>query len=107
QQVSLVGEERTLKGSYMGSSIPSRDIPRYVALHRAGRLPIEKLLTSRGPLEEINEALDALADGSAIRHIIDLYALSSPADPRERLLEAPDGAVHLANPVDEIGRAHG
>ena len=72
QQVSLVGEERTLKGSYMGSSIPSRDIPRYVALHRAGRLPIEKLLTSRGPLEEINEALDALADGSAIRHIIDL-----------------------------------
>ena len=72
QQVSLVGEERTLRGSYMGSSIPSRDIPRYIALHRAGRLPVDKLLTSRGPLEEINEALDALADGSAIRHIIDL-----------------------------------
>lgn len=72
QQVSLVGEERTLKGSYMGSAIPSRDIPRYVALHRSGRLPIEKLLTSRGSLDDINLALDALADGLAIRHIIDL-----------------------------------
>src|SRR5690606_13692827 len=72
QQASLVGEARTLRGSYTGSSIPSRDIPRYIALHRAGRLPLDGLLTGRGPLEDINEALDSLADGSAIRHIIDL-----------------------------------
>ena len=38
--VSLVAEERTLKGSYIGTCVPVRDIPRYVALYRAGRLPV-------------------------------------------------------------------
>ena len=40
--VSLVGEERTLKGSYIGTCVPSRDIPRYVALFRQGRLPVDQ-----------------------------------------------------------------
>ena len=57
-------------GSYMGSAIPARDIPRYIKLWRAGRLPIEKLLTSVGPLEEINESMDKLASGEAIRQVI-------------------------------------
>ena len=68
--VSLVAEGKTLIGSYMGSSIPSRDIPRYIALWRAGRLPVEMLLTSVGPMSELNSLLDALADGQAIRQII-------------------------------------
>ncbi|HAJ03517.1 MAG TPA: alcohol dehydrogenase, partial [Brevundimonas sp.] len=37
--VGLVAEERTLKGSYIGTCVPSRDLPRYVALFREGRLP--------------------------------------------------------------------
>lgn len=68
--LSLVAEGKTLMGSYMGSSIPSRDIPRYIALWRAGRLPVEKLLSSVSPLEEINELLDRLAEGKAIRQVI-------------------------------------
>lgn len=68
--VSLVADGKTLMGSYMGSSIPSRDIPRYIALWRAGRLPVERLLTSISPLSEINTLLDRLADGSAIRQIV-------------------------------------
>jgi len=68
--LSLVAEGKTLMGSYMGSSIPSRDIPRYIALWRAGRLPVEKLLTSVSPLEEINELMDRLAAGKAVRQVI-------------------------------------
>lgn len=68
--LSLVAEGKTLMGSYMGSSIPSRDIPRYIALWRAGRLPVEKLLTSVSPLEEINELMDKLAQGKAVRQVI-------------------------------------
>lgn len=68
--VSLVGDGKTLMGSYMGSSIPSRDVPRYVALWRAGRLPVERLLTSVSPLSEINSLLDELASGAAIRQIV-------------------------------------
>ena len=68
--VSLVGEAKTLMGSYMGSSIPARDIPRYIGLWRAGRLPVERLLTSVSPLSEINTLLDSLASGEAIRQIV-------------------------------------
>jgi len=69
--VSLVAEERTLKGSYLGSGVPSRDIPRFLALNRRGKLPVEKLLTHRMPLEAINEGFDRLADGTAIRQIVE------------------------------------
>jgi len=69
--VSLVAEGKTLMGSYMGSAIPSRDIPRYIGLWRAGRLPVDRLLTSVSPLSDINALLDGLADGTAIRQIVE------------------------------------
>ncbi|PVX31588.1 zinc-binding dehydrogenase [Sphingomonas pokkalii] len=68
--VTLVAEGKTLIGSYMGSSVPARDLPRYIALWRAGQLPVEALLTSVRPLADINDLLDNLADGSAIRQIM-------------------------------------
>ena len=69
-QVSLVAEERTLKGSYMGSAVPSRDIPRYVELYRRGVLPVDRLLTHRLRLEDINEGFDRLARADAIRQVV-------------------------------------
>jgi Zn-dependent alcohol dehydrogenase len=69
--VSLVAEERVLRGSYMGSAVPSRDIPRYIALYRAGRLPVDRLLTHRLRLEDINAGFDRLARGVAIRQVIE------------------------------------
>lgn len=68
--VGLVADERTLRGSYMGSSVPSRDIPRYLELFRLGRLPIDKLVTHRLTLDEINVGMDRLRDGEAVRQII-------------------------------------
>jgi alcohol dehydrogenase len=68
--VSLVAEERTLKGSYLGSAIPSRDIPRYIGLYQAGRLPVDRLLTSTVRLESLNEAFDTLAAGASIRQVL-------------------------------------
>ncbi len=68
--VSLVAEERTVKGSYMGSAVPSRDIPRYIALYRAGRLPIDRLLSHRLKLDEINAGFDRLARAEAIRQVV-------------------------------------
>jgi alcohol dehydrogenase len=68
--VALVAEERTLKGSYVGSCVPSRDIPRYVALYRQGRLPVDRLLGETLALDDINAAFDNLADGKARRQVI-------------------------------------
>lgn len=66
----LVGEERTIKGSYMGSCVPSRDIPRYIDLFLQGKLPVDKLLSSTGSLDEINDAFDRLDRAEVIRHLI-------------------------------------
>ncbi|VTU38147.1 zinc-dependent alcohol dehydrogenase family protein [Variovorax sp. PBL-E5] len=68
--VSLVAEERTLKGSYIGTCVPSRDIPRYIALYQQGRLPVDKLLTGRLRLDEINHGFDLLHEGKAIRQVV-------------------------------------
>ncbi len=68
--VNLVADERTVKGSYMGSCVPQRDIPRYIALYQAGKLPVNKLLTGTLKLEDINEGFDLLDQGKAIRQVI-------------------------------------
>lgn len=68
--VMLVGQEKSLKGSYLGSCIPSRDIPAYLDLYRAGRLEVDKLITHRLKLEDINEAFERLAVGDAIRQVV-------------------------------------
>ncbi|BEP71348.1 MULTISPECIES: zinc-dependent alcohol dehydrogenase family protein [Variovorax] len=66
----LVAEERTLKGSYLGSCVPRRDLGRFIALYRQGKLPVDRLLTGRLKLEEINEGFDRLQRGEAIRQIV-------------------------------------
>ena len=70
--VGLVGEERTLKGSYIGTCVPSRDLPRYVALFREGRLPVDRLMSGTLALDQINEGFDRLAEGSVARLVVTL-----------------------------------
>ncbi len=68
--VNLVAEERTVKGSYIGTCVPLRDLPRYIALHQQGRLPVRRLLSGTLPLEDINEGFDRLREGRAIRQVV-------------------------------------
>jgi alcohol dehydrogenase len=70
QAMSLVAEERTLKGSYIGSSVPRRDLPNLVALFQSGHLPVDKLLTHRLRLDEINEGFDRLREGVGVRQVV-------------------------------------
>lgn len=68
--VGIVAEERTIKGSYLGSCDPARDIPRYIEWFQDGKLPVDRLLSSHIKLDEINEAFDALAAGEGVRQVI-------------------------------------
>lgn len=68
--VSLAAEERTLRGSYLGSSVPVRDVPRFINHYRDGQLPVQELLTHRMGLDEINEGFDRLARGEAVRQVV-------------------------------------
>ncbi len=69
-QVTLTAEERTIKGSYVGSCVPRRDIPRFIQLYKQGKLPVDRLLTKTLPLERINEGFDWLDQGQAARIVI-------------------------------------
>ncbi len=68
--VSLTAEERSLKGSYVGSCVPARDIPQYLSLFERGRLQVDQLLSETIRLEDINEGFDKLANGETSRIII-------------------------------------
>ena len=68
--LGFVAEGRALIGSYLGSAVPARDIPRFVSLWRSGRLPIESLVSLAIRLDQINDGMDQLADGKAVRQII-------------------------------------
>jgi alcohol dehydrogenase len=66
----LVGEARTLIGSYLGGAVPARDLPRMIELWRAGRLPVERLHSTSLPLDDVNLAMDELADGRTVRQVL-------------------------------------
>lgn len=68
--LSITSEARRIHGSYLGSAVPERDIPIYESLWREGKLKAEGLVSSHIKLAEINEAMDKLADGEALRQII-------------------------------------
>jgi alcohol dehydrogenase len=68
--VNLVAEERTVKGSYIGTCVPSRDIPRYIDLYRQGKLAVNRLMSGRLKLEEINRGFDLLNEGKAVRQVV-------------------------------------
>jgi alcohol dehydrogenase len=70
QAVSLVTLEKTIQGSFMGSAVPRRDIPRLINLYQAGLLPVDELLSPSITLDEINEGFDRLAQGSVIRQLV-------------------------------------
>jgi Zn-dependent alcohol dehydrogenase len=63
---------QSIIGSDLGSSVPRRDIPVFADLLRQGRRLVEALVSSTIRLEDINVAMDHLADGSALRQMVDL-----------------------------------
>ncbi len=66
----LVAGGRSIVGSYLGSAVPARDIPIFADLWRDGRLPVESLISSTIRLEDVNEGMDELAQGRALRQLI-------------------------------------
>jgi alcohol dehydrogenase len=66
----LVAEERTIKGSYIGTCVPQRDLPRYIELYQQGKMPVKRLMTHKIGLEDINEGFDRLHEGKAVRQVV-------------------------------------
>jgi len=69
-QCDLVGQEKSIRGSYMGSCVPVRDIPRFIRLYKEGRLPVDRLIDGHIGFAELNAGFDKLQDVKAIRQIL-------------------------------------
>ena len=70
--VVFMATERRVVGSFLGSSNSPREIPRLLALWRAGKLDLEGMITSRRPLGEVNEAFDDLRAARGLRTVLEL-----------------------------------
>jgi len=66
----LVYAEKTLRGSLYGSTQPRQDLLLLIGMHQSGRLMLDELITTRYPLEGINDAYDALQRGEVARSLI-------------------------------------
>jgi len=68
----ILAPEKMVIGSMYGSCNPRLDFPRIFSLYKAGKLKLDELVTRIYPLENVNEAFDALAKGEVARSALDL-----------------------------------
>ncbi|MCX7912538.1 MAG: Zn-dependent alcohol dehydrogenase [Dehalococcoidales bacterium] len=66
----FIKDERTLTGSYMGTTQLHTEIPKLIELYQAGILKLDELITNRYPLEKINEAIAEVEKGKVLRNVI-------------------------------------
>ena len=69
---SIPRMEKRVLGSIYGSSKPERDFPQILDLYRAGRLPLDRLISHRLPLDEVERGFELMHSGDALRVVLDL-----------------------------------
>jgi Zn-dependent alcohol dehydrogenase len=66
----ITRQEKTIMGSYYGTCNPARDFPAYAQLFLEGKLPLDRLISRRYPLEQINEAYADMLAGKTARGLV-------------------------------------
>jgi S-(hydroxymethyl)glutathione dehydrogenase/alcohol dehydrogenase len=62
---------RRIVGSNYGSAVPAVDFPRYAQLHLEGRLPVDRLVTERIGLDDVEAAFDRMRRGEGVRSVVE------------------------------------
>lgn len=70
--LEVFGRGGALKSSWYGDCLPERDFPMYVDLYTQGRLPLEKFVTERIGIDEVDAAFDKMGDGTVLRSVVEL-----------------------------------
>jgi Zn-dependent alcohol dehydrogenase len=73
----MVRTERRVLGSVYGSARPERDFPPLLDLYLRGRLALDRLISARLPLEDVERAFDALRGARGTRFVLDLDGASA------------------------------
>ena len=67
---ALVAEEKVFRGSFMGTSVPERDLPRYLKYYQDGKMPVDRLKSGTMNFDQLNLNLDLLDRGEVVRQIL-------------------------------------
>ncbi|MEO1121654.1 MAG: alcohol dehydrogenase, partial [Pseudomonadota bacterium] len=67
---SVIRDEKLVTGSIFGSAQTGRDFARFADLYLEGRLPVDRMISRRYRLEEINEACADMLTGRSGRGVI-------------------------------------
>ncbi len=76
----LVRSEKVVTGTFYGSSRPSLDMPMILRLHAEGRLPLDRLVTRRYRLEDVNAAFEDMNSGEVARGVLRPWGEDGVAD---------------------------
>ncbi len=77
----LVRSEKIVTGTLYGSSRPALDMPMILRLHAAGRLPLDRLVSRRYPLEDVNVAFADMRKGEVARGVLRPWDAGAGAGP--------------------------
>ncbi|MFE7718544.1 S-(hydroxymethyl)mycothiol dehydrogenase [Nocardia rhizosphaerihabitans] len=59
-----------LKSSWYGDCLPDRDFPMLIDLYRQGRLPLDRFVTERIALEDVEQAFHTMHEGRVLRSVV-------------------------------------
>ena len=68
--IDIFGRGGSLKSSWYGDCLPSRDFPMLVDLHLQGRLPLEKFVSETIALEDVEGAFHKMERGEVLRSVV-------------------------------------
>ncbi|MEV0062824.1 S-(hydroxymethyl)mycothiol dehydrogenase [Nocardia sp. NPDC050718] len=68
--IDLFSHGGSLKSSWYGDCLPERDFPMLVDLHRQGRLPLDRFVTERIGVDEVEQAFTAMGEGKVLRSVV-------------------------------------
>jgi len=68
--IDVFGGGGSLKSSWYGDCLPSRDFPVLIDLFLQGRLPLDRFVTETIGIEEIEEAFTKMHEGTVLRSVV-------------------------------------
>ena len=68
--IEVFGRGGSLKSSWYGDCLPERDFPILVDLHLQGRLPLEKFVSEKIGLDDIEDAFHKMERGDVLRRVV-------------------------------------
>lgn len=70
--LDVFGRGGSLKSSWYGDCLPSRDFPMLVDLYKQGKLDLDAFVTERITIDQVEEAFDKMHQGAVLRSVVEL-----------------------------------